>query len=43
MRNPLLALITSLALIAPAADAKARTVKNAEGRAIKPLCPSIRP
>ena len=43
MRNPLLALITSLALIAPAADAKARTVKNAEGRAIKTVMPVYPP
>nr|WP_314229337.1 energy transducer TonB [uncultured Kingella sp.] len=39
MRNPLLALITSLALIAPTAHAKTQAVKNTKGRAIKTVTP----
>ena len=43
MRNPLLALITSLALIAPAAHAKTQAVKNTKGRAIKTVMPVYPP
>ena len=43
MRNPLLALITSLALIAPAAHAKTQAVKNTKGRAIKTVTPVYPP
>ncbi|MFC2388516.1 MAG: hypothetical protein ACFNNL_02285, partial [Kingella oralis] len=43
MRNPLLALTTSLALIAPAAHAKTQAVKNTEGRAIKTVMPVYPP
>ena len=43
MRRLLFCLIASLVLIAPAADAKARTVKNAEGRAIKTVMPVYPP
>ena len=43
MRNPLLALITSLALIAPTAHAKTQAVKNTKGRAIKTVTPVYPP
>lgn len=43
MRNPLLALITSLALIAPTAHAKTQAVKNTKGRAIKTVTPIYPP
>ena len=43
MRNPLLALITSLALIAPAAHAKTQAVKNTKGRVIKTVTPVYPP
>ena len=43
MRRLLFCLITSLTLIAPAADAKARAAKNAEGRAIKTVMPVYPP
>ena len=43
MRRLLFCLIASLVLIAPAADAKARTVKNTKGRAIKTVTPVYPP
>ena len=43
MRNPLLALITSLALIAPTAHAKSQDVKNTKGLAIKTVTPIYPP
>ena len=43
MRRLLFCLIASLVLIAPGADAKARTVKNTKGRAIKTVTPVYPP